>query len=357
MLGFKTQGFNGYAANYSPFFNDKIAVGTASNYGLVGNGKLFILGISPEGRMVCEGQFDTQDGIFDVAWSEQHENHVATACGDGSVKLFDIKAGAFPLVSFKEHTREVFSVNWNMANKSLFCTSSWDSTIKIWTPERTNSVMTLGQPAPAQGTNASAHIGRQQMAPNQAAAQECIYSAKFSPHTDSIIASAHSTGMVKVWDTRAPQPLQQQFSTQQTESGGPPEVLSLDWNKYRPTVIATGGVDRSVQVYDIRMTQPAASQPVQPLSLILGHRLPVRGVSWSPHHADLLLSCSYDMTARVWRDASAGGNYLARQRGGMEVKCMDRHTEFVIGGDWSLWGDPGWITTVGWDQMVYVWHA
>ena len=34
--------------------------------------------------------FDTQDGLYDLAWSELHENQIATGSGDGSVKLWDI---------------------------------------------------------------------------------------------------------------------------------------------------------------------------------------------------------------------------------------------------------------------------
>jgi WD40 repeat protein len=34
--------------------------------------------------------FETQDGLFDVAWSEIHENQIITASGDGSIKLWDI---------------------------------------------------------------------------------------------------------------------------------------------------------------------------------------------------------------------------------------------------------------------------
>lgn len=34
--------------------------------------------------------FDTQDGLYDLAWSEVHENQLATASGDGSVKLWDV---------------------------------------------------------------------------------------------------------------------------------------------------------------------------------------------------------------------------------------------------------------------------
>ena len=28
--------------------------------------------------------------MYDVAWSELHENQIASACGDGSIKLWDI---------------------------------------------------------------------------------------------------------------------------------------------------------------------------------------------------------------------------------------------------------------------------
>lgn len=49
MLEFNTQGFQGYAIQYSPFFDNRIAVASAANYGLVGNGRLFILELTPQG--------------------------------------------------------------------------------------------------------------------------------------------------------------------------------------------------------------------------------------------------------------------------------------------------------------------
>lgn len=35
-------------------------------------------------------RYDTQDGLYDVAWSESHENQLVTASGDGSIKLWDV---------------------------------------------------------------------------------------------------------------------------------------------------------------------------------------------------------------------------------------------------------------------------
>lgn len=42
MLEFRTQGFQGYAVKYSPFFDNRLAVATSANYGLVGNGRLYV---------------------------------------------------------------------------------------------------------------------------------------------------------------------------------------------------------------------------------------------------------------------------------------------------------------------------
>ena len=39
----------------------------------------------------CENaRFDTQDGLYDLAWSEVHQNQIVTGSGDGSLKLWDI---------------------------------------------------------------------------------------------------------------------------------------------------------------------------------------------------------------------------------------------------------------------------
>ena len=90
-------------------------------------------------------------------------------------------------------------------------------------------------------------------------------------------------------------------------SGG--EVLSIDWNKYRPFVLASAGVDKAVKVWDCRMVQlggdAAGAGGGQPEVVgacethLAGHEYAVRKVQWSPHRADVLASASYDMTCRV----------------------------------------------------------
>jgi peroxin-7 len=124
----------------------------------------------------------------------------------------------------------------------------------------------------------------------------------------------------------------------------PTEALTHDWNKYRSTVVATGGVDRIIRTFDIR-------QPKGPLQLLQGHSYAVRKLAWSPHLPDLLLSASYDMTCRVWSDGGDAGG------GGREMGQMDVHTEFATGVDWCLFGSEGWAASCGWDSRVCIWDV
>ena len=49
MLHYRTQGFNGYAVKYSPFFDNRLAVASGANFGLVGNGRLYVLELTANG--------------------------------------------------------------------------------------------------------------------------------------------------------------------------------------------------------------------------------------------------------------------------------------------------------------------
>ena len=131
MLEFRTPGYNPYAVKYSPYYDSRIAVSAAANYGIVGNGRLFILGLGPAGIQLEKG-YDTNDALYDLAWSEINENQLVVASGDGSVKLYDlVTSGDFPVMNFVEHKREAFSVCWNPVVKDTFISSSWDGTVKL----------------------------------------------------------------------------------------------------------------------------------------------------------------------------------------------------------------------------------
>ena len=41
-------------------------------------------------NIIIVNRYDTQDGLFDLAWSEVNENQLVTSSGDGSIKMWDI---------------------------------------------------------------------------------------------------------------------------------------------------------------------------------------------------------------------------------------------------------------------------
>ncbi|KAK0751135.1 WD40-repeat-containing domain protein [Schizothecium vesticola] len=347
MLEFRTPGFNPYAVKYSPYYDSRLAVAASANYGLVGNGRLFCLGLSAQG-VVVEKAFDTNDALYDLAWSEINENQLVVATGDGSIKLFDLAVPDFPVMNFHEHNREVFSVAWNPVSKDNFLSSSWDGTVKLWSPTRTASLLTLP-------------IGC------------CTYSVAFSPSNPSLLSAASSDSHIRLFDLRIPPSANYHLAAtipvhapaphptrlgQATYAGAvPAEILTHDWNKYADTVVAAGGVDGAIRTFDVR--SPVGG----PLAVLAGHEYAVRRLAWSPHARDILVSASYDMTVRVWTDGStmpvpgAGPGGQGTISTGAQLGLMNRHTEFATGVDWCLFGAGGWVASVGWDERVLLWDA
>jgi len=209
-----------------------------------------------------------------------------------------------------------------------------------WSPERKNSILTLPT-------------------------HSCTYSCAFSPHSPSVLSSVSSDSHLRIFDLRSPAsasnhlvhliPIHGQAPTPNNPRRAfpPSECLTHDWNKYRDSIIATGGVDSIIRTLDIRNPRQGS------LALLQGHQYAVRKLAWSPHLSDVLLSASYDMTCRVWNDGSSNtqGVLPGGTVEGKQIGAMGRHSEFVTGVDWCLFGAEGWCASVSWDQKLLVWDV
>ncbi|KAH9004735.1 WD40-repeat-containing domain protein [Lactarius hatsudake] len=321
-------GFAHYNLAWSPFHTTRIAVASSANYGIVGNGRLHLASVflNPSGApdIKLDKFYETQDSLYDLAWSEVHENQLVTASGDGSLKLWDVTLNTLPIRSWHEHTREVYGVDWSNIKKDQFVSCCMDGSVKIWTPERPRSLTTL-----------QAH-------------HACVYQALFSPHQPDLLATSSGDGTIRFFDLRSPSfsPSSNTFTAPLsapvlTVPAAPSEELALDWNKYRPLILASAGLDKTVKIWDCRMLQLGASasavgSPCE--NRFYGHEYAVRKVQWSPHRPDLIASGAYDMTCRVWTtNPPPGQNNL--------VRIHDAHTEFVVGCAWSLY-EEGVLATM-----------
>lgn len=307
---FKTP-FNGYSVKFSPFYESRLAVATAQNFGILGNGRLHILDLppTPSSPFVELASFDTADGVYDVAWSESHDSLLVAAVADGSLKIYDLSLPptSNPIRSLREHSREVQSVDYNPVRRDSFISSSWDDSIKLWTLDRPTSIRSFQEHA------------------------YCVYAAVWNPRHADVFASASGDCTLRVWDVREP-------GSTMVVAAHENEILSCDWNKYDDCVIATASVDKSVRVWDIRTYRT-------PLAVLNGHTYAVRKVKFSPHNRSFLVSCSYDMTVCAW-------DYMVEDA---RIGQYGHHTEFAVGVDMSVLVE-GLIASTGWDELVYVWQ-
>ncbi|KAJ1940411.1 peroxisomal targeting signal 2 receptor, partial [Linderina pennispora] len=303
-MRYRTAGFKGYNVKFSPFNDRLLAAATSANFGLVGNGRLSVLQMcaGPEGLQPRQS-YDTQDALFDLTWSEVHENQVATGSGDGSIKLWDITLQQHPVARWKEHSREVMSVEWNYTQKTTFLSSAWDGSVKLWNPVQPKSLRTFAE-----------HTG-------------CVYTAAWSPRQADQFATCGEDRAVKLWSVNEPN-----GRSVATFGGHLDQVLSLDWNKYSPELFATSSVDRTIKIWDIR-------NPRGQVSMFGPFEFSVRRVKFSPFSPHYLATAGYDMSASIWD-----------VRTGAVTHVHDAHSEFVVGVDWSFF-HPGQMATCSWDEQ------
>lgn len=303
--------FSGYSVAFSPFHRNMLAVASSQYYGIAGNGRVTIFDMDRTASPMAE--FLTRDGCFDVAWSEKHDHVIAAATGDGSVKIFSFSSSdsSRPLAALIGHSAETYSVNWNLFNRDLVCTASWDRTVRVWDMTTTQCINTM-----------SHHSA-------------IAYEAKWNPRSDHVIASVGGDGDLVIVDMREAKNVTRIHAHDN-------EILCLDWNKYRDFTIATGSVDRSIRVWDIRKNVGG------PVNVLNGHDLAVRRLRFSPHSETLLASCSYDMTIKIW----SIGERMSRSL----IDTYDHHSEFAVGLDFSNFHRDV-VASTGWDRMVAVWQV
>ncbi|KAF4524740.1 hypothetical protein B566_EDAN013808 [Ephemera danica] len=318
MPTFITPNRHGYSVRFSSFQPDRLVCATSQYYGLAGGGTLFLLDLTPEGGIVEVATFQWPDGLFDVVWSEADPNIVVSASGDGTLQLWNLAAPLAPPQTFREHKKEVYSVDWSQTRQEqLILSASWDCTVKLvmltvvayeWDPTRSTSLSTF--------------LGHSQL----------VYNAMWSPHVASCFASVSGDGTLRIWSSLAPQ------RPSVTLRAHEAEVLTCDWCKYDPNLLATGASDGLIRGWDLRNTNtPVFEQKAS------GCEFAVRRIQFSPHQHSVLASVSYDFTTRIW-DFKVSAD---------AVETIKHHSEFVYGLDFNK-HVAGQLADCGWDSLLHV---
>lgn len=300
--------FAGNSIRFNPFEAGLLAVASAANFGIVGQGRLQIFHLveNEDGTLLLDNvlHFETSEGLYDCAWSEQQPMLCVSACGDGILRLHSLTEGPRTVAALSEHTAEASGASWNLVDKHTFASCSWDCTIKLWNSERSASLITL--------------IGH-------AAA---VHEVAWSPHHPGQLLSASADGSARLWDAKAgTDPI--------AEAATGSEILAVDWSKYDCFLFATAATDRLVCVWDVRSL-------AQPLLVLAGHDSAVSSARWCPHTPSLLQSASFDTCTSLWDTAQPGQPLIRR---------FAHHTDLVHAAEFSLF-QVGLFVSCGWDNTL-----
>ena len=161
-----------------------------------------------------------------VAFHPQRPDIIATGSTKGAVVVWNLeKKGKKAARSLStEHTRTVTRVDWHPTTPWMLASGSIDGTVKIWDTRRDGKKF-----------KASTNIK-----PKSSAVRDTQY----NPHDGNIVACAFDNGQVQLWDVRSTRTCLKKFAAHHGY------VLTLDWHPSEPRVLASGGRDGQIKIWN-----------------------------------------------------------------------------------------------------------
>lgn len=242
-------------------------------------------------------------GVNRVRVMPQRREIVATWSDTGKVNLyniesilqrFDISEGKptklkeipnKPFFTYQKHGDEGFAMDWSRVNQGQLVTGACNGTIHVW------------KPRPEGGYEVNPFFSSNKSMQKQQTVS--VEDLQWSPTEATVFASAECGGYVRIFDTRAPNRAMIDHKIHKSTSA---DVNVLSWNKLVSNLLATGGDDGSLSVWDLRHFAPStstvASDP-KPLARFTPHKTPITSVEWHPTD-ESMLAASDDVGSFVY---------------------------------------------------------
>jgi ribosome assembly protein RRB1 len=230
-------------------------------------------------------------GVNRLRAMPQTQNIVATWSDAGKVNLFDIseirnrfdaaegrarasssasRSKSGPVFSYEGHSTEGFAMDWSTVDLGSFATGDNDGNIHLWKRPQGTSNYTV--------------------TPTYETAGVSTEDLQWSPTEATVICAAESGGHVAVYDTRAPH-----RAMLRPHLHPKTDVNVLSWNKLVSNLLATGGDDGTLCVWDLRHIgngggdgEDKSTASPRPLARFSCHQTPVTAVEWHPTDESML---------------------------------------------------------------------
>lgn len=237
-------------------------------------------------------------GVNRVRCMPQQSSIVATWSDVGKVNLFNIDSilerfsvsegktvstqelPSKPFFSYDKHGIEGFAMDWSPVKRGCLATGDCRGSIHVWSP-RPEGGYQVTPFFESNTSDRSADVGHS------------VEDLQWSPSEETVFASAECGGFVRIFDTRAPQKAMLSHKIHANAA----DVNVLSWNKLVKNLLATGGDDGGLSVWDLRHF--SAGGNVKPLARFTSHRTPITSVEWHPTD-ESMLGATDDVGAYVY---------------------------------------------------------
>ncbi|KAI1104513.1 WD40 repeat-like protein [Jackrogersella minutella] len=238
-----------------------------------------------DGRILVSGGLDASLKLWDL---EQ--------CGNPSKPHTYVAAARIPR-SDQAHKFGITHISFYPFDSAAFLSTSYDQTLKVWATDRAS-------------LSASFSLGYK------------VYTHAISPIASHLlVACGTQHPSVRLVDLRS-------GSNVQSLAGNAGAILATSWSPRHEHVLATGSVNGSVKIWDIRQAGGVigmldhednlglyhnglldASGKTRVRASAKAHAAPVNGLTWTDD-GGYIISAGHDRRIRVW-DAATGRNTLA----------------------------------------------
>ncbi|XP_046846412.1 ribosome biogenesis protein WDR12 homolog [Xenia sp. Carnegie-2017] len=259
-----------------------------------------------------------------VAWirKEKEKAYFVSSSLDQTIKICECpldKGRSSCIYVCKGHTKSVDCLALH-SNQMKFCSGSWDKTLKIWSADllpthdlddnegtKKKSKTELGHKRNITRTPLMTMTGH----------TEAVSSVLWSEESEILSCSWDHT--IRVWDANS-------GINKHTLTGG--KAFNCISYSAHSKLIASGGADRHVRLWDHRIRDGAVFQKA-----LTSHDGWISCLYWSPNNQHMLISGSYDKMLLLW-DTRSPTTPLHKLRGHNDkVMCVDwTIEEFVVSG-------------------------
>ena len=214
-------------------------------FALGGKNLLKIYSLTPDNtfeqkKVLKASKTKTRTGTTDIAWNPKEKNIIAsTTLFNPQIFLWDIEKINLATLSLKlgSHSLLINRISWNPIKPYLLASCSHDKFLKVWNTKNAVSKDKEQVPTPEISIES----------------KEKIRDCQFSPNDENLLLTSCVNGSINLWDLRS-----YKFPVK-TYLQHSDDVLTIDWHPNQRNVFCSGGMDKTIYLWDINQDNPFQS--------------------------------------------------------------------------------------------------